>query len=222
MCRWSRAGGQPCGRVAQPVAPCTRGCATWGQQQPELPKGQSQVPLLTGWRAKVTPRLCLLTCLRSSPITHLRRDHVRNAWLGNQFLTRFRRRNYLGGQRASPRTELAKSRASPGTISLDAPPCAQEGAHLARPVLGFRSTEPGGLLDKEDLNLSASGAARWPAAHLPGPRTLTSMQSASASPWGGVGAMADTRRSAASRCCWVHCRWSVWSSRSGRTTGSSN
>lgn len=58
--------------------------------------------------------------------------------------------------------------------------------------------------------------------HLPGPRTLTSMQSASASPWGGVGAMADTRRSAASRCCWVHCRWSVWSSRSGRTTGSSN
>lgn len=57
---------------------------------------------------------------------------------------------------------------------------------------------------------------------IPGPRTFTSMQSASTSPCGGVGAMADTRRSAASRCCCVHCRWSVWSSRSGRTTGSSN
>lgn len=54
-----------------------------------------------------------------------------------------------------------------------------------------------------------------PQSHLPGPRTLTSIQSVSNSPWGGVRAIeGGIRMSAATKWCWVHCRQSTGSSQS--------
>lgn len=58
--------------------------------------------------------------------------------------------------------------------------------------------------------------------YQPGPRTLTSMQSLSNSPWGGVrGMVGGTRISAAARWCCVHCLQSTVSSASESILGSS-